>query len=113
MVNQVLGGKEERLKQLVEVDPLQTSCELAAVPSLSQRSVSTHLQAVCKVDMLGQWVPHDLSDWDCHRRPTNIAESTQKSCGIGMGDFGLFTIFHRLSLVRCSLLSADEQCITK
>src|SRR6202042_1203323 len=59
---------EERLKQLVEADPHQTSSELAAVLGLSYRTVINHLHAIGKVNKLDQWVPHDLSDWDRPRR---------------------------------------------
>lgn len=59
---------EERLKQLVEADPHQTSSELAAVLGLSYGTVINHLHAIGKVNKLDQWVPHDLSDWDRQRR---------------------------------------------
>src|SRR6202042_1613611 len=59
---------EERLKQLVEADPHQTSSELAAVLGLSYRTLINHLHAIGKVNKLDQWVPHDLSDWDRQRR---------------------------------------------
>lgn len=59
---------DERLRQIVEADPHQTSRELATILGVSHFTIIEHLHAMGKTSRLDQWVPHKLSDVDRQRR---------------------------------------------
>ena len=56
--------EEERLKQLMVVDPHQTSSELAAVLGQLYRTALSYFNVISKVNKLDQWALHHLFDWN-------------------------------------------------
>lgn len=59
---------DERLLQLVEADPHANPGELAEALGVSDKTIVNHLHVLGKVRKLDQWIPHELTDWDRHRR---------------------------------------------
>ena len=59
---------DNRLLQLVEDDPRQTTRELAGLLGVSQPTIVTHLAQLGKVYKMPQWVPHKLSVRDRESR---------------------------------------------
>lgn len=55
------GFNEERLEVLLQEDPKQTTRELAKKMDYSPQTVLNHLNTMGKVQKLGAWVPHELS----------------------------------------------------
>ena len=53
---------EESLKREIELDPRQTTRELAQMFGVSQTCISEHLHKIGKKNRQGKWVPHTLSD---------------------------------------------------
>lgn len=58
----------DRLRQLVELDPRQTTRELAQVLGVHFTTIADHLHQLGKVHKLAQWVPHELTERDRQRR---------------------------------------------
>nr|CDJ92952.1 transposase [Haemonchus contortus] len=56
------------LRSQVEVDPYQTTPELAVSLGESQPTVVRGLKSIGKVRKLGQWVPHALKQYDMNHR---------------------------------------------
>ncbi len=52
----------EELQNLLEIDPRQTTRELAAELGCTHTAIEKHLHAMGKVCKLGAWVPHVLTD---------------------------------------------------
>ena len=61
---------EEQLKAIIETDPKLTTRELADMLDTHYSTVDRHLNSLGKVSKLGQWVPHELTDFDKNRRIT-------------------------------------------
>lgn len=59
---------DDRLLQLVEDDPRQTTRELAGLLCASQPTIVTHLAQLGMAYKMPQWVPHKLSARDRERR---------------------------------------------
>lgn len=56
------GFDEDRLNDLIHENPRQTLRELAEQMNSSPQTVLNHLNAMGKVQKLGSWVPHQLSE---------------------------------------------------
>lgn len=63
-----LEADDELLQQLLKEDPRQSSTELASVLCVSYRTVLNRLHALGKVQKIGKWVPHKLSDVNIAQR---------------------------------------------
>ena len=64
---------EERLNQLLHENPRQTTRELAEQMDCDQKTVVNHLHSMGKVQKLGAWVPHTLSENNKNQRSTIAA----------------------------------------
>ena len=53
---------DNRLEELLEEDPRQSSRELALALSVTHTTVLNRLHALGKVQKVGKWVPHKLSE---------------------------------------------------
>ena len=59
----------DHLRQLVRVDPQQTTREIAeTLGGISNSTVFEHLKVIGFVSKLSKWVPHQLTDVQCQRR---------------------------------------------
>ncbi|VDP11086.1 unnamed protein product [Heligmosomoides polygyrus] len=56
------------LRSRVEADPYQTTRELSSTLGASHSTVVRGLKSIGKVQKLGRWVPHDLTQHDMDRR---------------------------------------------
>jgi len=56
-----VGFDEERLNHLLHENPRQSTRELAEQLTCDQKTVVNHLHSMGKVQKLGAWVPHVLS----------------------------------------------------
>ena len=56
------------LRSRVEADPYQTTRELSSTLGVSHSTVVRGLKSIGKVQKLGRWVPHDLTQHDMDRR---------------------------------------------
>ena len=56
------------LQEYVEDDPYQTTRDLSIITGHDHRTVARNLKKLGKVQKLGRWVPHELSDFDKNRR---------------------------------------------
>ena len=61
---------DDLLQELLEEDPRQLTRQLAKHLSVSQPTVWNRLQALGKVQKLGKWVPHKLSEVNIIQRLT-------------------------------------------
>ena len=52
----------DELKQAIEVDPKQSTRELAEQFGCSQKTIDNHLRALGKVNRCGKWTPHELNE---------------------------------------------------
>jgi predicted transcriptional regulator len=52
---------DEKLEQLLQENPRQSTTELAQELSVAPSTVWNRLQALGKVQKVGRWVPHKLS----------------------------------------------------
>src|SRR6185295_6707409 len=50
------------LKEAIELDPTQTTRELAETFGCTHTIIENHLHAIGKTNRCGKWVPHKLSD---------------------------------------------------
>ncbi|XP_065665663.1 histone-lysine N-methyltransferase SETMAR-like [Hydra vulgaris] len=64
---------EERLNQLLHENPRQTTRELAEQMDCDKKTVVNHLHSMGKVQKLGAWVPHTLSENNKNQRSTIAA----------------------------------------
>ena len=64
---------EGYLEELLEDDPRQTSPELGVLMGCSHKTILRHLHSMGKVQKLGAWVPHVLSEANKHCRFTIAA----------------------------------------
>lgn len=71
--------KEEVLRRLVEADPRQSTRDLAGVLGWSHSSVERHLHSMGKVNKLGSWVPHLLSQRDLDARADSCSVLLSRS----------------------------------
>ncbi|KAK6761995.1 hypothetical protein RB195_022912 [Necator americanus] len=53
---------DQVLKSVIELDPRQTTRELATHFGCSKSTIHEHLLAIGKTNRCGKWVPHQLSD---------------------------------------------------
>jgi len=63
-----LEADDELLKELLDQDPRRSSRELALEMSVSQTTVLNRLHALGKIQKLGKWVPHKLSEVNISQR---------------------------------------------
>lgn len=61
-------GDDALLEELIEEDPRLSTRELASVLSVSHVTVSNRLRALGKVQRVGKWVPHKLSEINIAQR---------------------------------------------
>ena len=66
---------EEQLKAMVETDPKLTTREMADMLDTHYSTVDRQLNSLGKVSKLGQWVPHELTDFDNNRRIITCGQS--------------------------------------
>ena len=57
-----IEANDEELEELLEEDPRQSTRELALALSVSQTTICNRLKALGKVQKVGKWVPHKLSE---------------------------------------------------
>ncbi|GFS85896.1 mariner Mos1 transposase [Trichonephila clavipes] len=60
--------ENEHLLVLLDDDPTQTQQKLAKSLNVSQETMRKHLRATGKINKLGKWVPHDLSEHQMENR---------------------------------------------
>ena len=60
--------ENEQLEVLLEDDPTQTQQQLAKALNVSQETISRRLRVMGKINKLGKWVPHDLSERQMENR---------------------------------------------
>ena len=53
---------EDTLRSVVEANPRMTQNDIAETLYSSQKTISRQMKAIGKVQKLGKWVPHDLSE---------------------------------------------------
>ncbi|VDO91731.1 unnamed protein product [Heligmosomoides polygyrus] len=74
----------DRLRQLVELDPRRTTRELAQDLGVHYSTFARHLRQLGKVHKLAQWVPHDLTEptaSDVLRWPLNRSRTSAQIVG--------------------------------
>lgn len=59
---------DDRLRQMLDDNPRQTTRELAEILEVSHGTVENHLHAMGKVCKLAQWVPHTLTERNREQR---------------------------------------------
>ena len=59
---------DDLLEELLEEDPRRSTRELALMLSVSQPTVCNRLHALGKVQKVGKWVPHELSEVNISQR---------------------------------------------
>ncbi len=59
----------DELKAIVEMDPSQTSGELASRFGVSIKTILIHLDQIGKIKKLEKWVPHELNE---HQKEARI-----------------------------------------
>lgn len=58
----------DKLKTIIEADPLKTTREVAKELNVSQSTIVRHLKQIGKVKKLDKWVPHELNENQKNRR---------------------------------------------
>lgn len=84
------------LQQAIELDPTQTTRELAVAFSCSHTTIEQHLHAIGKVNRCGKWVPHNLSNANKATRVTIAGILLRRTKNSGFFD---------------SILTSDEKWI--
>lgn len=60
--------KDDELQALLDEDSAQTQEELAEQLGVTQKTISNHLHAMGKIQKLGKWVPHELTEFNIGQR---------------------------------------------
>ena len=61
---------DQALLQLIEMDPRQSTRQMATSLGCNQSTIVRHLESLGKVQKLGCWLPHKLTDRDREQRVT-------------------------------------------
>ncbi|CAK9801874.1 Mariner Mos1 transposase [Anthophora plagiata] len=54
--------KDEELEQVLAENPTQAQEELATLIGITRQSISLRLKKLGKIQKLGRWIPHELSE---------------------------------------------------
>ncbi|CAG9791971.1 unnamed protein product [Diatraea saccharalis] len=78
----------DKLREMVEADPSQTSQELAAWFNVTLPTILTHLCQINKIKKYEKWVPHDLTDLQKETRVVTCVTLLNGSSASGYGGGG-------------------------